>query len=64
MLRYYKQKISMLCTEINAVGCANYLTNISRLCGQDTGRLTLNQVITGYRNCRNFKGQLSMSRKD
>ena len=48
----------MLLTENKTVGCENYLTHINRLCGQDTGRLTLNRVITAYSNRRAFKGQL------
>jgi len=48
----------MLLTENNTAGCENYLTHINRLCEQDEGRLTLNQVITGYSNWRAFKGQL------
>jgi hypothetical protein len=46
-------------TENNTVGCENYLTHINRLCGQDTGRRTLNQVITGYSNRRALTRELT-----
>jgi hypothetical protein len=33
------------------------LKHINRLCGQDTGRLTLNKIITGFSNCRAVTGK-------
>ena len=57
MLRYNKQKYSMLFTENNTVGFESYLSRINMLCGQDTGRRALNQIITCYINCRALTGQ-------
>ena len=33
------------------------MTHINRFCGQDTERLTSNQVITGFSNCRAITGK-------